>query len=97
MNKLVCLRMRKKAEEAATMCDREEKRMAGMRLETSKPMENLSLLQISAFRKNVVAFNGSPKIISFFFFFVWSHCFWHGELIPQPGIEPSSLHWEEGV
>ena len=58
---------------------RERKRMAGDEVGDFKAHGEPFSLQISAFRKNAVAFNGSPKIISLFFVVVLVSLFGMGE------------------
>ena len=88
VNKLGVFEDEKESQLATTQ--RERKRMAGDEVGDFKAHGEPFSLQISAFRKNAVAFNGSPKIISPpLFFFCFGLTVWHGGiLIPQPGIEP---------
>ena len=58
---------------------RERKRMAGDEVGDFKAHEEPFSLQISAFRKKAVAFNGSPKIISLFLVVVLVSLFGMGE------------------
>ena len=79
VNKLGVFEDEKESQLATTQ--RERKRMAGDEVGDFKAHGEPFSLQISAFRKNAVAFNGSPKIISPpFFFLFWSHCLAWGNL-----------------
>ena len=82
---LMCLRMRRKT--TWLLHKQRGKEWHAMRLETSKPMENLSHFKYMPSGRMQLLFRGYLRQSPFFF---RSHCLAWGILIPQPGIEPRS-------